>query len=146
MGTLTRKTTRNWKQEEIQDAARSLQIQKYQTEQVQNPLKFKRERSKIKKIFPKTKLVQRVSNYDQKPKRQIQRLNIQQIPQKFQQQDKNINPIKTVQKISEYGKEEKPKGKMIIFIFIFILLILFGILASVFLFKNELMEFLNNIF
>ncbi len=145
-----------YKKEEIEAATRILQVQEYQTGQIYNPLKFKRKISKIKKVQPKARVIQRVSDYNQKPQGQIQRLNIQskksirqikQITKKFQQQTKRPKLIKPVQKISGYGnKAKKPKGKIIIFILIFILLILLGILASIFLFKNEFMEFLNNIF
>jgi len=145
-----------YKKEEIEAAARILQVQEYQTGQIYNPLKFKRKINNIKKVQPEARVIQRISKYGQKSQGQIQRLNIQSkksirqikhITKKFQQQAKRPKLIKPVQKISEYGnKAKKPQGKIIIFILIFVLLILLGILASIFLFKNEFMEFLNNIF
>jgi len=50
------------------------------------------------------------------------------------------------QKVSNYGKSKKPKGKLIIILLIFFLLVLLGVLAGIFLFKEELVEFFDKLF
>lgn len=52
----------------------------------------------------------------------------------------------TSQRVSGYGQPPKPIGKIIIILLGFLLLILIGILVTIFLFKDELIDFFNNIF
>lgn len=60
-------------------------------------------------------------------------------------QDLREKPL-APQRVSNYEqKTPKPKGKFVIILLVFILLILFGGLASVFLFKEELLRFLNSL-
>lgn len=55
------------------------------------------------------------------------------------------SPSGTIQKVSGYGEKPRPFSAIITFILIFFLLSLIGVLIAVFLFKNELAEFFNNI-
>ncbi len=58
-----------------------------------------------------------------------------------------LQPVKTIQKVSGYGQEPtKLKQKLVLFLFIFILIILLGTLASIFIFKSDVMNFLNRLF
>jgi len=92
-----------YKKEDIESAARALQIQ-----QQAQPIKQITETPKQKLVKTTKKQIQRVSNYEQNPK--------------------------------------KFKGKLITFLLVFILLFLLGVLAAVFFFKEELVEFFNNLF
>lgn len=61
----------------------------------------------------------------------------------------NNAPKKPSQKISAYGKNEKGNelaGKTLTIALTIVLLVLLGILAAVFLFKDELIVFFNNMF
>ncbi len=83
-----------------------------------------------------------------------------QVPQ-FQQfvssypQQSNFKPLiqpsaqgysGVVQRVSEYGKRPSKTGAAVTIILFILLLLLFGILAAVILFKDELSGFFNNLF
>lgn len=51
-----------------------------------------------------------------------------------------------VQRVSEYGKKPSKTGAAVTIILFILLLLLFGILAAVILFKDELSGFFNNLF
>ncbi|MDP3992420.1 MAG: hypothetical protein Q8P79_02860 [Nanoarchaeota archaeon] len=51
-----------------------------------------------------------------------------------------------VQRVSEYGKPPSKRGRVITIILFILLLLLFGILAAVMIFKDELSGFFNNLF
>jgi hypothetical protein len=70
--------------------------------------------------------------------------NQQQIPNQMQQLMQQ--PPAILQKVSGYGQTPTPKGKTTIILLGFLLLILIGILATMFLFKEELLDFFNNLF
>ena len=53
---------------------------------------------------------------------------------------------KTLQRVSNYGQPLKPGGKTMIIVLGFLLLLLIGILAAIFLFKDDLLSFFNNLF
>ena len=78
--------------------------------------------SQPKSLSPKKQIIQKISNYGKK----------------------SLPIPKTMQKVSNY--EKKPKGKWKIYIMVLILLILLGILAAVYFFKPELVEFFNKLF
>jgi len=133
-----------YKKEEIEDAARALQMQQFQQvqptstqppiKQVQPVQQAKPERRIQKPVakpkYPKT--IQKVSGYGEKPKRQVK---------------KPIIESKPLQKVSSYEqKPSKPKGKFIIIFLIFFLVLLLGVLAGVFFFREELVEFFNRFF
>ncbi|MBU4069684.1 MAG: hypothetical protein KJ646_01770 [Nanoarchaeota archaeon] len=57
-----------------------------------------------------------------------------------------VNPqtMQKTQNISDYQQQSvKPKGKIILFLLIFILLVLIGALTSLFIFKSEVVSFIN---
>ena len=68
---------------------------------------------------------------------------IQQVQQPMQQQPPAQNII---QKVSGYGQPPKPGSKTTIIILGFLLLLLLGALITIFLFKEELLNFFNNMF
>ena len=73
---------------------------------------------------------------------------LSQIPraQKIQPVRSQKQQPKQIQKVSDY--EQKPpklKQKLVLFLLIFILIILLGILTSVFIFKSDVIDFLNRL-
>ncbi|MEX0920235.1 MAG: hypothetical protein WDZ69_01490 [Candidatus Pacearchaeota archaeon] len=70
----------------------------------------------------------------------------QQSPSQTQpsQQLQQSSP-QVVQRVSDYGSKPSSSGKAITFVLITILIFLLGILVSVFLFREELAEFLNSL-
>ena len=72
---------------------------------------------------------------------QTQQQNFQQ-PQ-IQQQ---IQPINSNQTVSSYGQPKKPGGELFIVILVICLVVLLGLLATIFFFKEELLNFFSNIF
>ncbi|MCK5149295.1 hypothetical protein KAJ87_00020 [Candidatus Pacearchaeota archaeon] len=120
-----------YKRGEIEEAARAFQIKQRELREVldEKNKKSKKKIKKSKKIKPVKKknvrYVQKVSNYEA-PK-----------PMKKPLEKKGK------QKISNYGEKPKLVGKILTFIFIFLLFILLGVLASVFFFKQELIDFFN---
>ncbi len=129
-----------YKKEDIEVAARALQEQKsgqpvQQTQPIQQTQPVQQIKPKPKEITPQpVKTIQRVSSYGQKPvQKQIVRLQ--------------PKPVKTIQRVSSYEKKPgKPKRKWDLFIMISILVVLLGILAGFFIFKQELIDFFNRIF
>jgi len=81
----------------------------------------------------------------QSPQQQIpQQVPQQQIPS--QQPTQPQQPGQAPQRVSGYGQPPKPAGKTIIILLGFLLLLLIGILVAIFLFKDELINFFNNLF
>lgn len=117
----------NYKKEEIEEAAEFLNSQQIQpTQQTTVSQIPKKQVSPVRKVKPKKQRLKK-----QRP-----------IKKAIKSQ-----PVKTIQNVSGYGEEHKrPEGTVITIILIFFLLILVGILAAVFLFKTELVEFFNNLF
>ena len=68
----------------------------------------------------------------------------------FSHKKEESRPIsKTVQKVSNYlppNKDAEGKGEKLTIILVIILLLLLGVLASVFLFREELVNFFNSLF
>ncbi|MBA7668268.1 hypothetical protein ES703_76378 [subsurface metagenome] len=174
-----------YKKEEIEDAARALQMQQSQQvqptptqppiKQVQPVQQAKPERRiqepVVKPESPET--IQKVSGYEQslsvqKAKKGIysaikelqkielpNKVKVEQVqPVQQAKPERRIQkpvvkpePPRTIQKVSSYEQTpSKPKGKLIIIFLIFFLVILFGALASVFFFKDQLVGFFNNLF
>ena len=83
----------------------------------------------------------------------LQAQQFQQSPYSSPQQS-NFKPLVqpsikgsgVVQRVSEYGKRPSEKGATITIILFILLLLLFGILAAVIFFKDELSGFFNNLF
>ncbi len=138
-----------YKKEEISEAARSINenglIQPQQARPVQQPMQGQ---PPATPQLPTT--VQKLaSKFKQQPQQVSQYLPPQQTapaihqpqPPQMQQQAPGM-----LQKVSGYGQPPKPQGKTIIIILGFLLLILIGILATIFLFKEELLDFFNNLF
>ncbi len=132
-----------YKKEEISEAARSVQeftpaTQPQTPQKVNQPIDTKMlaptKKSTSKNEQPSAALPQQI------PPQQAQ----QQIsPQQMQQQPQGSQ---IPQKVSGYGQPPKPAGKAIIIVLGFLLLILIGILATIFLFKEDLINFFNNLF
>jgi len=127
-----------YKQEEIDEAARVLEAERVQQPVQQPPI----QPWQVQQLQPTTqvqqpKVVQKVSAYGQ-PAQPIQSVQ----PQPIQQP---VPPVSVPQRVSAYGQApEKPKGKAVVFILVALLLVLLGILAAVFFFKNEIMNFFNS--
>jgi len=83
----------------------------------------------------------------------LQAPQFQQFPS-FSPQQSNFRPLAqpsmqgsgVVQRVSEYGKKPSKKGAIITMILFALLILLFGILAAVILFKDEVSGFFNNLF
>jgi len=104
------------------------------------------------------KSLQKISSYGEynpgtkqianKGEREIKDLKKINIPPKTEIINKNVisRPPKIVQRISDY-REGPPKqvNKIIIYLLVFVLLLLLGVLAAVFLFKDDLIGMFNNL-
>ncbi len=80
---------------------------------------------------------------------QIQQLQTQQPPvtqQQVQQPTQQIPAQNVIQKVSGYGQPPTQKSKTMIILLGFLLLFLIGTLVTIFLFKDELLGFFNNLF
>jgi FtsZ-interacting cell division protein ZipA len=87
----------------------------------------------LQQVQPSTKQLQGTPQQAQQP----------QTPQQVQQP---IPGQGVVQKVSGYGQPPTTKSKTMIILLGFILLFLIGILVTIFLFKEELLNFFNNLF
>jgi hypothetical protein len=162
-----------YKKEDIEEAARKLQKENFEQKEVQQQ-KQEQPIKKSEKQIPKKKpqkTMQKVSSYGTPMRTQIQsskkikegidsaieqlkKINVdekQEIIQKKIPKEKfsvKKKPVKSVnaQKVSNYKKEPKQKGKLITFILVFFFLLLLGILSAVFLVKQELIDFFSNLF
>ena len=133
-----------YKKEEISEAARSVQkftpSTKPQTPTTEDSKKSKNKKSKKSKtsgtqsLAPTKELTPKTDQASQPIE--------QQVPGQTPKQQGSQVP----QRVSGYGKPPKPAGKIIIIILGFLLLVLVGILATIFLFKEELINFFNNLF
>lgn len=116
-----------YSKEEISEAARSVnmaEIQVQQPQQNQQPLQQNQQQNISQQTYQPQQLAQ-------------QPMQTQQLMQQGMQ---------TQQRVSNYNQPPKPGSKTIIILLGFLLLILVGILATIFLFKNELLNFFNNLF
>lgn len=113
-----------YKKEDIEVAARALQEEKFG--------------QSIQQTQPTGQPVQQAKKIQQaQPAQQIK-----SGPETVSQQ-----PIRTVQRVSNYEQENfNPGREWLLFVMIALLLVLVGILAAVFLFKEELTEFFNKLF
>ncbi|MFH1608342.1 MAG: hypothetical protein ABIA78_04380 [archaeon] len=114
-----------YKKEEIEEAARALQ-QSQVRQPVQQPTPS--QKSQVSRIEP-TQI--------QQPQKQI--------PQRAISISQKQIPLKTTQAVSNYGQPEK-KSKLTIIILIFSLLILVGLLVSIFIFRDSILELFNEFF
>ena len=113
-----------YKKEDIEVAARALQEEKFG--------------QSIHQTQPTGQPVQQAKKIQQAQPAQQIKSGPETIPQQ---------PIKTVQRVSNYEQENfKPEREWLLFVMIALLLVLVGILAAVFLFKEELTEFFNKLF
>ncbi|MBA7683891.1 hypothetical protein ES703_92277 [subsurface metagenome] len=147
-----------YKKEEIEEAARASQGQKIEKEPIQpvQQAKLKKQKPVQKIPQPKpSKTIQRVSSYEQEPYSPKIRKGLRGAIKELEKIDVSLKVkpkvitkklIKTPQKVSTYEEKPKPKGKLITLLLVFFLLFLFGILAAIFFFRQEIVEFLNNLF
>ncbi len=147
-----------YKKEEIEEAARALQEQKIEKEPIQPVKKTKLKKQKPAQKVPQTKpskTIQRVSSYEKEPPAPGIREGLRGAIKQLEKIDVSLKTkpkvikqklIKKPQKIFTYGEKPKPKGKLITLILVFSLLFLLGILVAIFLFKQEIVEFLNSLF
>ena len=141
-----------YEKQEIEQAARELQQQKIQAKK-QMPVTQKV--SNYGKPINKKPIIQQIKKIpDKKIQEPIQKeiLNKKPLIQKVSsygvEKQNKLTPKKTIQKVSNYNSE-KPKNKktkFIIFTLIAILLLLITVLGGIFLFKDKVIEFLNNLF
>ena len=145
-----------YKKEEIEGAARALQGQKIEKEPAQPVQQVKLKKQKpVQKLLQSAKTLQRVSDYGQGPYSKRIREGLRGAIKQLEKIDVSLKTkpkvikqklIKPPRKISTYEKKPKPKGKLITFLLIFFLLFLLGVLVAIFLFKQELISFLDNLF
>jgi Fe2+ transport system protein B len=113
-----------YKKEDIEAAARALQENNF-SQSIQQTQPIRQHVQQAKKIQQAQKIQQ-----------------IQPKTEPIMQQ-----PIRTVQRVSNYEQENfKPGREWLLFVMIALLLVLVGILTAVFLFKAELTEFFNKLF
>ena len=143
-----------YKKGDIEEAARALQGQRVEKEPIQPVQQVKPKKQK------EIKTPQKVSGYgtpaqiqmQASPKikqgidaaiKQLKKIKVHTMPKTTRQK-----PVKTVssKKVSSYEEKLKPKGKLITLLLIFFLLFLVGVLAAIFLFREELVEIFNNLF
>jgi len=143
-----------YKKEEIEEAARALQGQRIEKEPIQTVQQAKPKKQK------EIKTPQKVSGYgtpeqieiQPSPKikqgidaaiKQLKKIKVHTVPKTIRQK-----PVKTVspKRVSSYEKKPKPRGKLITLLLIFFLLFLVGVLAAIFLFREELVEAFNSLF
>ncbi len=116
--------------EEIEEAAREFETEKtLQPQQAQPVLFIPQEVASRTDEMTQAPSVQKVSAYGEKP---IRTVPVIQQP-----------IIMAPQRVSGYGEVGKPRGKAVVFILVALLLILLGILAALFFFKDEIMGFFN---
>ncbi len=164
-----------YKREEISEAARlinegssSQQVQPIQQVNAKQPQQVattqmlassKKPSSKEKKSKKSTKqtppempqqpqTLQQVQLSTQQPQVAPQQVQqpVQQLPVTQQQVQQSPTGQNIVQKVSGYGQPPTKKSKTTIIILGFLLLFLIGILVTIFLFKEELLNFFNNLF
>ena len=145
-----------YKKEEIEGAARALQGQKIENEPIQPVQQAKLKKQKpVQKVPQSAKTIQRVSNYGQEPHSKKIREGLRGAIKQLEKIDVTLKTkpkvikqklIKPPRRISTYEKKPKSKGKLITFLLIFFLLFLLGALVAIFFFKQEILEFLNNLF
>ena len=127
-----------YKKEEIEWAAKTFQTQNPVVSHPQitrPPISTKKSFFKKRKIFPPQKNLSKqvVSKYPQSEK-------VQEIPKV------SMQTVKNRQKISRYGKKPSEfEGKLIITL-IGLLIILFAVLAGVFLLRTQIIDFFNKMF
>jgi len=144
-----------YEKKDIEEAAKLLlqakSRQELQKEPIpQTPVAVK---PKKEKVLPKQpKPIQEVSSYEAKPPKKKFSLfkSKKKKPLKVKKEKRQIVPPPNApvskQTVSEYDEMMgKPKGKLLILILVFLLLFLFAILAAVFLLKDEIVNFLNNL-
>lgn len=160
-----------YKKEEIEEAARIVQRENIV---IKKPMQKKIVPTSKKPLKTKPKkTTQKVSAYGEQMKAQLKSSEkikknlddainkLQQVkketqpiqPKQNQKKEKQKRPLKTKslkpvksKKVSNYEKEPKPKGKLMVFLLIFFLLFLIAVLAAVFLFREELVNFFTNLF
>lgn len=138
-----------YKQEEIDEAARTLEAERVQQPVQQLPTQpgqVQQPQPQPTTQVQQPKVVQKVSAYGQPaqptPIQPVQPPPVQQPQQPIQQP---IPPVSVLQRVSAYGQvPEKPKGKAVVFILVALLLILVGALVTVFFFKEEIMGLFNS--
>ncbi|MCK4647455.1 hypothetical protein KAT24_00820 [Candidatus Pacearchaeota archaeon] len=142
-----------YKKEEISEAARLINenglasseqpTSQVDTKKLQQPVT-------AQMLAPSTQLSSKSSQPKQLAKQiqQPQTLQQLQVPQQQVQQPMQQQPPaqNMLQKVSGYGQPPKPGSKTMIIILGFLLLLLMGILVTIFLFKDELLGFFNNLF
>jgi len=147
-----------YKKEEIEEAARSL-LEFQPSAQLQPPVKTVAKIPIVKQTpqpasLPKQQITPPQPTQIQKQSLQKQIPSVIQKSQVIQkpQIQQTIQVQKPIQKISNYG-EEKPKEekrpareRAIIFILVFLMAFLLGLLAVIFLFKDQLIAYFSNFF
>ena len=130
-----------YKREEISEAAHLINegILSPQTEPVKKTKTKKNKKVAESKILAPSEGVPTESKSEEQSPEQIQQ---SQILQKNPQLSRKTQ--KTIQKVSGYGEPPGRKSKTVIILLGFLLLFLMGVLVTVFLFKEELLEFFNN--
>ncbi len=155
-----------YKKEEISEAAKSInesgfvaQAQQTQPQQVQEPAKKGKKQKKSKQpqpppqvsaqmLAPGQQLSPQQPAQVQPQQAMQQQVPLSQVPQQQAQQQliQPQQPGQAPQRVSGYGQPPKQSGKTIIILLGFLLLLLVGILVTIFLFKDELISFFNNLF
>ncbi len=102
--------------------------------------------------LPQTQFQQPIQQPIQQPAQQIQQTT-KPLQTQFQQPDQQPDqqpiqqPIPIVtQRVSAYGEKPKSGGKTLMMVLVFFLILLLGILIAVFLFRDQLAAFLENLF
>jgi len=129
-----------YKREEIEEAARIVQQQPVEKKEPEKP---KVQSKKIQKPLSRGKPIQKVSSYGNAKPEQVD--FSKQLKETKPQPKKEITKP-APQKVSGYEEKPKPKPKLIIILLIFFFLLLVGAVVTIFLFKQEIIDFLNKIY
>jgi hypothetical protein len=131
-------------------------------EVIQKPTQEKKPNEKEDIEKPKDNFSQGHTNYEQnkynatyqnaeqitsKIEKAIKELKNINLPSKIEVINRNVDsksPV-VVQRVSHYGGPPKPVSKVVTYVLVFILILLLGVLAAVFFFKEDLIKIFNNL-
>lgn len=116
--------------EEIEEAAKALEIERASPAQQTPSVLFIPQEVASRTEETSAPSVQKVSAYGEKPARIIPIIQKQ--------------VVMAPQRVSGYGEVTKPRGKAVVFILVALLLILLGILAALFFFKEEIISLFSS--
>lgn len=149
---LTNKNTQNAKKEIDEEESEESSQENFQGKQRTNNPPKKKEKSPQKvsnygesNYGQSNQSAEQIANKIERAVRDLKQINV---PSKIEIINKSVDSKSptVIQKISGYGDgPPKPVSKFVTYLLVFLLIFLLGVLAAVFLFKDELIRMFNNI-